>query len=98
MLKSTKYRTAVFLSILFLIIVSAPTIIISFDDSVDVSCFFGIGEEEEENENLKLLFDNNLEPLQEFLVNNADVRLIEYKFKTYPKPHLNIIFPPPEFI
>ncbi|WP_339751379.1 hypothetical protein [uncultured Winogradskyella sp.] len=79
-------------------IIVAPTIITSMDDSVDISCFFGIGEEEEENENLKLLFENNLELSDDFFVIKTNTNLIGYAFKTYPKPHLNLISPPPEFI
>ncbi len=77
-------------------IISAPTIVTSIDDSVDVSCFFGIGEEEE-SENLKLLFENNIEFSDDhhFVIKTRD-NLIGYKFKTYPKPHLNLISPPPE--
>ena len=56
MQKSSKYRIAVFFTILFMALISAPTIILSFDDSVDVSNFYSINEEEE-NENLKLVFE-----------------------------------------
>ena len=95
MQKSSKYRIAVFFTILFMAIISAPTIITSFDDSVDISCFYGMGEEEE-SENLKLLFDNNLENSDVLFVIKKNVHLIGYTFKTYPKPHLNLISPPPE--
>ena len=98
MQKSTKYRAAIFFSILFMAIVSAPTVISSIDDSVDISSFFGIDEEEEESENLKLLFENNLELSEDDFVLKTRGSFIGYKFKTYPKPHLNLISPPPEFI
>lgn len=98
MQKGTKYRAAIFFTILFMAIISAPTIITSFDDSVDISCFFGIGEEEEESENLKLLLDNDLELSEDHFVIKTRGNLIGFEFKTYPKPHLNLILPPPEFI
>lgn len=98
MQKNTKYRVAIFFALLFMAIISAPTIITSIDDSVDVSCFFGIGEEDEESENLKLLFENNLELSDYHFVIKANGNLIGYTFKTYPKPHLNLISPPPDFI
>jgi len=96
MQKGTKYRVAIFFTILFMAMISAPTIITSFDDSVDISCFFGIGEEEEESENVKLLIENSLELSEDQLALQTNVFLIGYTFKTYPKPHLNLISPPPE--
>ncbi len=98
MLKGTKYRAAIFFTILFMAIISAPTIIASIDDSVDISYFFGIGEEEEESENVKLVIENNLELSEDLFALQTNVHLIGYTFKTYPKPHLNLIIPPPEFI
>lgn len=98
MLKGTKYRAAIFFTILFMAIISAPTIITSFNDSVDMSCFFGIGEEEEESENVKLLFENNLELSEDHFVIKTRDNLIGFTFKTYQIPHLNLISPPPEFI
>ena len=97
--KGSKYIIAVFFTILFMAIITAPTIITSIDDSVDISCFFGIGEEgEEESENLKLHFENTLEHSDDLYVVKTDAHLIGYTYKTYPKPHLNLILPPPEFI
>lgn len=96
MQKSSKYRIAVFFTILFMAIISAPTVISSIDNSVDTSCFFGIGEEEEESGNLKLLFENNLELSEDDLVIKTRGNLIGYTFKIYPKPHLNLISPPPD--
>ena len=98
MQRGTKYKAAIFFTLLFMAIISAPTVITCIDDSVDVSCFFGFGEEEEESENLKLLFENSLELSDDHFVIKTRNNLIGYTFKTYPKPHLNLIIPPPEFI
>ena len=98
MLKISKNRIAVFFTILFMVVVSAPTILVSIDDSVDISSFYGIGEEEEESKNLKLLFDNNFEQTEVFLMVKSNAHVIGYTFKTYPKPQLNLIVPPPDFI
>jgi hypothetical protein len=99
MLKNSKKRIAVFFTIFFMAVITAPTVITSIDDSVDISYFFGIGEEEEEeSKNLKLLFENSLELSDHFFVAKTDVHLIGYTFKKYPKPNLNLILPPPEFI
>lgn len=77
------------------------------DDSIDVSFFYDINEEEEKegkeekgnekNKEIETLFENlNLDSLV-FLVSKKDANL-GYRYKTYPKPHLNLISPPPEFI
>lgn len=97
MFSQSKYRIAVILTILFMALITAPTIILSLDDTYDVSCFYSINEEEE-NENLKLVFEKiSLDP--EFLIeDNVNSHLIGYTFKHYPKPHLNLISPPPDFI
>jgi len=98
MFKISKNRIAVFFAIFFMVIVSAPMILVSIDDSVDISCFYGIGEEEEESKNLKLLYDNNFEQIEDLLAIKSNTLVIGYTFKTYPKPQLNLIVPPPEFI
>lgn len=95
MQKSSKYKIAVFFTILFMALISAPTVIMSIDDSLDTTCFYSISEEEE-NTNVKLLFDKNLEPSENSLVFEVGGNLFGYAFKTYPKPHLNLFFPPPE--
>ena len=97
MQNSSKYRIAVFFTILFMALISAPTIILSFDDSVDVSSFYSLNEEEE-NENLKLVFEDFSEDTEALFVGLTDGHFIGYTFKTYPKPHLNLVSPPPEFI
>jgi len=95
MQKKYQQKVAIFFTILFMAIISAPSIIMSIDDSVDITCFYG---ENEEEESLKLLFEVvDLNSESHFLEIDNDED-IEYTFKTYPKPHLNLIFPPPDFI
>ena len=91
---------SIFLSSLFLLFLTAPTIILIIDDSADVSIFYSSSEEEEKgsekNKEIELLF---------FDLNNSDLDFassevennLGYYFKNYPKPHLNLISPPPEF-
>jgi hypothetical protein len=97
MQKKSKYRIAIFFTILFVALLSAPTIILSFDSSVDVSSFYNINEEEE-NENLKLLFKDVLDDSEFFILTYTDLSLVRYPFKSYSNPHLNLIIPPPELI
>ncbi|MCF7559447.1 hypothetical protein L3X39_02270 [Sabulilitoribacter multivorans] len=91
-----KRAIAIFFSILFGALITAPTIVSAIDDSVDISIFYSIAEEE--NENLKLPFpDNNFNEFVKIFKIESNKHL-GYYFKNYPKPHLNLISPPPEFI
>lgn len=93
MIKKFSHKIAMLFAIFFIAIVAAPTLIISMDDNVDVTFFFG---ENEEEENLKLLFEiTTTDSENQILVKNSDNR-DSYTFKNYPKPHLNLISPPPE--
>ncbi|MEP5339107.1 MAG: hypothetical protein ABJL44_01445 [Algibacter sp.] len=90
---------SMFLSLLFVALIAMPTIITCVDDSIDISCFYASGEEEEKgsekNKEIELLF---------FEVNTFDSDFaaievednLEYFFKAYTKPHLNLISPPPQ--
>ncbi|SFI56477.1 hypothetical protein [Olleya namhaensis] len=88
---------SIFFTVLFLALITAPSIIVAIDDSVDVSVFYSLSEEEEENKNVNLTFViQNLEDA--FFETSKTTDYLRYHFKTYPKPHLNLISPPPEFI
>ena len=89
------------LSVLFLGFLVAPTVITLIDDSTDVSMFYAASEEEEKGSEK----DKEVEVLFfELIHNEIDVTFskgednLEYYFKTYPKPHLNLISPPPEYL
>ncbi|WP_298901398.1 hypothetical protein [uncultured Psychroserpens sp.] len=93
---------AIFFSLFFLTLVTAPTILVFVEDSVDIAFFYDISEEEEEKSNKKnkefekFVVDLDTES-DNLLTSKASIDL-EYSYKTYPKPHLNLISPPPEFI
>ncbi|MGA1225758.1 MAG: hypothetical protein ACO3VF_00615 [Tamlana sp.] len=90
-----KNAIAIFFSILLLALISAPSIIIAIDDSVDISMFYSIAEEEEETSKIKIQSPQDLNHTNNILaLDNLDD--IAYFFKKYPKPHLNLISPPPE--
>ncbi|WP_194241961.1 hypothetical protein [Winogradskyella eckloniae] len=97
MQKSTRYKSAIFFTIIFMALISAPTIISSLDDSIDITCFYSISEEEE-NSNTKLLFDKDHTIAESLFEDQIDTVFIAYTFKQYAKPHLNLISPPPDFI
>ena len=79
----------------------APTIIFMVDDSVDISLIYASAEEEEKghekNQNIEVF-------TPQFNDNDSDMSSLDnennsrYYFKNYPKPHLNLISPPPDFI
>ncbi|NNL82729.1 MAG: hypothetical protein HKP28_05030, partial [Winogradskyella sp.] len=52
-----KYYFSIFFTIIFMAFIAAPTIIASIDDSVDISLFFSVNEEEESG-NFKLIFED----------------------------------------
>ncbi len=78
-------------------IISAPTIIVSMDNSFDTTIFFDISEEEEK-ESVKLLFETVSLDLEDVYTDRTDLNSNSYTFKVYSKPHLNLVFPPPEKI
>ena len=92
---------AIFFIVLFMGILLAPSILVTIDDSVDVSVFYSLSDEDEEGKGKET--NKNLEIICP-LINHSELDLASidsknnsgYYFKKYPKPHLNLIFPPPE--
>ena len=79
----------------------APTVLIAIDDSIDVSSFYGFSENDEEKKDkesektFEVFFVENRNVSDGFSAFNI-LKQTEYRFKNYPKPHLNLISPPPE--
>lgn len=90
-----KKNLALFFMMFFMLINSAPTIIISLDNTIDSSMLFGLGEEEEK-EDIKLLLECVSEESECTSLDYINLGCIGYTFKTYLKPHPNLIFPPPK--
>ncbi|MDD7884771.1 hypothetical protein [Flavivirga sp. 57AJ16] len=87
-------------SIIFMLFLTTPTITAILDDSIDISFFFSLSEEEEKggkkNKNVEVLFfDLHVNELD--FASNETENDLEYYFKKYPKPHLNLISPPPDY-
>ncbi|OIQ17765.1 MAG: hypothetical protein BM549_12415 [Lacinutrix sp. MedPE-SW] len=82
---------------LFLAIITAPSIITIIDDTADVSVFYSLSEEEEENACFKMVITKTTEDNNSFF-NTLQSANLGYYYKTYPKPHLNFTAPPPDFI
>lgn len=97
MIRKSRYIIAISFTMLFMVLISAPTIILSFDDSVDVSVFYSISEEEE-NEDSYVVFVNFVPASEVLLEDSTHFRRIGYYFNYYSKPTLSLISSPPEFV
>ncbi|TNJ47276.1 hypothetical protein KFZ70_04575 [Tamlana fucoidanivorans] len=85
---------------LFLLFVTAPTVILMVDDSIDVSSFYTCSEEEEKGgEKHKEIDPLVLDQTNSELPIPFGLEEFElfYFFKKYQKPHLNLISPPPDY-
>ena len=80
----------------FMFIISAPTIIVSMDNSFDTTIFLDVNEEEEKD-GVKLLFEITSQDIEYFDLDVLNSDRDEYTFKKYSKPHINLIFPPPDY-
>jgi hypothetical protein len=94
-----KKAIATFFLTLFMALITAPSIIVVLDDSTDISIFYSITEEEENSktkhlELVVLTLEHNDYSLLKDFKSKFNTR---YYNKTYLKPHLNLISPPPEF-
>lgn len=96
-----KQSIAIFLTVLFMAFIVAPTIIVAVDDSIDVSILYGSCEEEEKenekNSSLELIASNSNSDSSS--ISNTNDQLADaYYFKPYPRPNINLISPPPDFL
>lgn len=95
----SKNAGSIILSIIFVLFLSGPTIISMVDDSVDISIFYSITEEEEKvskiTKTFEVLHNKNTNSVSNFFLKER-VHNQRYFFKKYPKPHLNLVSPPPE--
>ncbi len=94
-----KILVSYFFCFLFAALITAPTVLHVIDDTIDVSMFFSLSEEEEKgSETVKSnqILSSGYNHLEVVFLFNESLNGIEYFFKTYPKPHLNLISPPPD--
>jgi hypothetical protein len=86
---------------LFLVLLTAPSIIVMIDDSIDISVFYASSEEEEKgsekNKDIEIFF-SAYNAHDENIVLSEVKNNLGYSLKNYPKIHLNLISPPPESI
>lgn len=97
-----KQFISIFFITLFMASTTSPSIILLIDDSIDVSFFYDLSEEEEEKGNKKNKeFEIIITSIPSFCGDyfaSENKENLAYHFKNYPKPHLNLIYPPPEYI
>ena len=92
-----KKTIAIFFTILFVGIIITPTVIVALDDSIDTSVFYSLNEEEENGKTKNIISPYSLQQqvaITDYL--SKTNKQFSYQFKNYPKPHLNLISPPPE--
>ena len=78
-----KKTVSIFFTVLFVAIISAPSIVAFADDSIDVSILYSLSEEEEETKNLKIIVSDNNEETN-FLNVSLKFQNSRYHFKNYP--------------
>ncbi|TYA60186.1 hypothetical protein [Formosa maritima] len=93
----SKKVVSICLSVIFLLFIVTPTVIMIVDDSIDISIIYSTSEEEERgHEKLKdVLYSKEVSNESDLVFTSAENNL-GYCFKKYPKPHLNLISPPPQ--
>ncbi|NVK51859.1 MAG: hypothetical protein HWD85_02915 [Flavobacteriaceae bacterium] len=93
-----KNNIAVFFSIVFMIFITAPTVISIIDDSIDVTFIYSNSEEETGKQQAeKLKVELSTLKINEFIFSSSKkVSHLRHKNKNYTKPLLNMVFPPPE--
>ncbi|WP_051238766.1 hypothetical protein [Gaetbulibacter saemankumensis] len=92
-----KQSIAIFFTALFMAQISAPSVIIALDDTFDTSVFYSFSEEEENGKSKNLISPFSLinhDSLTSFSFRKYEV--FRYMYGIYPKPHLNLISPPPD--
>ncbi len=95
----SKLIVSSFFLLLFTAFISAPTIILLVDDSLDTSVFYSLSEEEEKgHETIKNIAVTSSDFNHSYFqfASKLNTNTIGYHYKQYPKPHLNLISPPPE--
>lgn len=95
-----KTQIAIFFTFLFLAVITAPTIIVAIDDSINISLFYDFSDEEEKekqkekDKTLEIIISEDSKNIDSIdFKNNSS---LEYYYKKYTKPHLNLVLPPPE--
>lgn len=92
---------SIFFSVVFVFLITAPTVLTLIDENADIALFFEYSEEEEKGKetNKKIeIFFSDVPILNADHQMNTETSVMCYLIKSYNTPHLNLILPPPEVI
>ncbi|MFT4698530.1 MAG: hypothetical protein ACI9SJ_001680 [Flavobacteriaceae bacterium] len=94
----SKKSVSIFFSVIFLLVIVAPTVLVIVDNTFDISILYSSIEEEKGNEKHLDIesFLSKEKTIESDLVFALAENNIGYFYKMYPKPHLNVISPPPD--
>jgi hypothetical protein len=96
-----KIKIAFFFSILFIGVITAPTIISLVDENQDISIFLSLNEEEEDSQEIKTFKELKVCPnayLAIFFKKVEKREIVRFTSKNYTSLFPKITTPPPKFV
>lgn len=96
-----KIKFALFFSILFIGVITAPTIISLVNEDQDISIFLSLNEEEEENCEIETFKEVKLCPSSYSIIFFKKIQkreTVRFTSKNYTSVFQKIITPPPKFV
>ena len=94
-------KIAIFFSILFVGVITAPTIISMVDENQDVSIFLSLNEEEEDGNEIETLKELKVCPnyqISSFFRKIQKREMVRFTSKSYTSLFPKITTPPPRFV
>ena len=92
---------SILFSIVFIFLITAPTVLTFIDENIDIALFFEYSEEEEKgketNKKIEIFFSDIPVLNPDHQISRKTVVMC-YVIKSYNTPHLNLVLPPPEFV
>ncbi len=92
---------SIFFSIVFIFLITAPTVLTIIDKNANIELFFEYSEEEEKGKetNKKIeIFFSDVPVMHSDHQTSSETSVLRYIIKSYNTPHLNLILPPPEVV
>jgi len=96
-----KIKISILFSILFVSIITAPTIIGLINEDQDISIFLSLNEEEEDNQEIKNFKEVKICPNSYstvLLKKNKKIKTVRFTSKNYTSLFQKTTTPPPEFV
>lgn len=92
----TKSNIAIFFTVIFMTFIVVPPVLSMIDKEYQQIVNFNVNEEENKTSNVFEIIAENVNHFSLTFEESNTYGTVSYQFKTYPKPHLNLISPPPE--